>query len=765
MLSASESASGDRSGGDNPPLGGLKRPWNVAIGHDASAAEQYGHREEKRLCRQMQRLSTGERNKAALGTSVQDAPQELAMAPGGGASGAGAGPAGGGAGASSSPAPGVPSPNAPQLQRHQQLEEQQQGSHAHRPQAQPNSYYSDINRTLQELHFGPRRQIRRLPDDADLSLSSASSSFGGGPSANMNRVGMHHNSTAGGAGSGAVGASNPTGLTFMNAAVTGSTAGAAASSGENGPDNYMHPDNYMNVGKGGYFQGPSLSGGSSMDLDFRAAWGGSMNASPDRFSAHDGYNLLGPLAAARGSSHPGFFAYNHGPGAGSSCSTASAGTMSGKLKLRTGSREVPGILHSQHNGKQVVDANGLLRGIGDDRQDDFAMLTGGAASNSTAAANYNSTSGGGVLSASTSRAGSSAGSESMTNFQAAEIVQCGHGPLGSCLQCCWTQRGLKQVPYQSFLIYSYIFQSLSLPRACKSEMLVASDDAGQARAGFSTAAQFGLRSLVAGEVVFASFSQICAAIVPERFGEQRFGLSSTTAGKLDFSDTRRTCRFVDLGSGLGKAVVIWALLVGDRGGDGGSDNDGGNGSNHQPEPEPPAVPRGSSFDVAMDGGTCSGASASNRVGAPAALLSSAATAQQHASSASTPAGAAGADGETSSSICAVGIEIRKTAHDMVEQRVLPHLPDFLRNQTRFVHGDFFTIPLQEADVVLINGTGLDAPTFGRLREKLSDELRPGARIISLSLELPTSRNFRVWAEARTYRMSWGNCTVHFHEKV
>eukprot|EP00392_Amoebophrya_sp_AT5.2_P002162 g2167.t1 len=401
--------------------------------------------------------------------------------------------------------------------------------------------------------------------------------------------------------------------------------------------------------------------------------------------------------------------------------------MSGKLKLRTGSREVPGILHSQHNGKQVVDANGLLRGIGDDRQDDFAMLTGGAASNSTAAANYNSTSGGGVLSASTSRAGSSAGSESMTNFQAAEIVQCGHGPLGSCLQCCWTQRGLKQVPYQSFLIYSYIFQSLSLPRACKSEMLVASDDAGQARAGFSTAAQFGLRSLVAGEVVFASFSQICAAIVPERFGEQRFGLSSTTAGKLDFSDTRRTCRFVDLGSGLGKAVVIWALLVGDRGGDGGSDNDGGNGSNHQPEPEPPAVPRGSSFDVAMDG--------------------------------------AGADGETSSSICAVGIEIRKTAHDMVEQRVLPHLPDFLRNQTRFVHGDFFTIPLQEADVVLINGTGLDAPTFGRLREKLSDELRPGARIISLSLELPTSRNFRVWAEARTYRMSWGNCTVHFHEKV
>ena len=141
------------------------------------------------------------------------------------------------------------------------------------------------------------------------------------------------------------------------------------------------------------------------------------------------------------------------------------------------------------------------------------------------------------------------------------------------------------VPYQSFLTYSHVFQSLNLSKPTSNEeistpsnkrMLFArTTSTASSACGSSstlghyqtterssvTAGQFGLRSLVAGEVTFASFVQMCAVVAPERMQL----LSSTNASdRVALQNLPPAPRFVDLGSGLGKAVVMWALLFGTK---------------------------------------------------------------------------------------------------------------------------------------------------------------------------------------------------------
>ncbi|CAD7939552.1 unnamed protein product [Amoebophrya sp. A25] len=347
---------------------------------------------------------------------------------------------------------------------------------------------------------------------------------------------------------------------------------------------------------------------------------------------------------------------------------------------------------------------------------------GGGSASSSRTSSYPSTSDQtGAASTRSSTTYQSGPAETLTNFQRPDVIQCTHGPLGSCLQCL-EHRKIVQVPYYScFLLYSHIFQSLALPKVDAGENVILGGGGRETGVDVaSTAAQFGLRSLVAGEVTFASFVQMCAVVAEEHM------LGSSLGGGADNSSTRRTSstpppRFVDLGSGLGKAVIIWALLFGRRSSSSSNLGMGLGGSSTssmhppllpptiQPEEEPPAGPS-----------TC----------------------------------------------CAVGVEIRQLAHEIVQQRVLPHIPKELQAQMRFLHADFFDTNLHEADVVLVNGTGMDhSGLFQRLMEKLGRELHPGAKIISLSLEFPNDRVFRQLIPPRVYRMSWGNCKVYFHQKI
>jgi hypothetical protein len=112
-------------------------------------------------------------------------------------------------------------------------------------------------------------------------------------------------------------------------------------------------------------------------------------------------------------------------------------------------------------------------------------------------------------------------SEGSTRFALSDIVECRHGPAGRCLQC--AGRSVCNVPVVAYSTYCRAFQDVphfSHPTA------------EEARS-YSVPS----RSLVAGEVMFASFAAL-ATILEVSPGE----------------------RFLDLGSGVGRAVVAWALI-------------------------------------------------------------------------------------------------------------------------------------------------------------------------------------------------------------
>ncbi|CAD7965630.1 unnamed protein product [Amoebophrya sp. A120] len=562
----------------------------------------------------------------------------------------------------------------------------------------------------------------------------------------------------------------------------------------------------------------------------------------------------------------------------------------------------------------------------------------------------------------------------LTNFQPSEVVQCSHGPLGSCLQCInFTGGGagtrsstgsstpalsskVVQVPYALFLAYGHVFQSLALPRPMKNELnsnsssssfLSFSNPGGNNQSfghwaaaapsvggGASSSTTVNHRALVAGEVIFASFVQMCAAILPERVRvtsksllqqggninlsstalhqEQNNYFYSTQAGQISggshgrrsslsgnpmgstvqssgmigssstahqqhpaasrhdnvavlglgagviiaregggtgslislpsssstiiqdhdqqqlhgrvsttsptsnmlssphnfnssatsftfhnrsgtafmgnandnvassntvfHPNSRKVPKFVDLGSGLGKAVVMWALLFGrNESLLNSTSNYGGNNAgapesdSEQPEEEP--------MDVsAVNNNLMMGGSQhfNTQAGQGIQLQQPQSVVHPHH--------------QPPLEICSVGIEIRETAHQIIEEKVIPQLPKKIRNQCKFLNGDFFNLEIgKDADVVLVNATGLDADIFSKLVEKLATELRPGARVMSLSLEFPTNRSFRPFhgqgrsgflsggdsssgsgatsSHSRVFRMSWGNCTVYFHERI
>lgn len=225
----------------------------------------------------------------------------------------------------------------------------------------------------------------------------------------------------------------------------------------------------------------------------------------------------------------------------------------------------------------------------------------------------------------------------LTHFTLADVVDCRHSPTGRCLQC--SGREVLNVPLAVYTAYCQAFQGVphfQSPTAVE-------------------ASQHGvpLRSLVAGEVVFPAFAALAAELAP-RPGE----------------------RFLDLGSGVGRAVVAWALLF----------------------------------------------------------------PQCHAA----------------------GIEIREQLHQ-VASAVFQRLDSGVRERIHLHRDDFFEWPWNDADVLLLNSTGLDEAAMGRAIHKLR-HAASGMRVVTLSQPLPLPTfGFKLIAQ-RHYKMTWGNATAFIYRK-
>lgn len=112
--------------------------------------------------------------------------------------------------------------------------------------------------------------------------------------------------------------------------------------------------------------------------------------------------------------------------------------------------------------------------------------------------------------------------EGMTNFTLSDVVVCRHGPQGRCLQC--SGREPVNIPAATYATYCRAFHDIGHFTHPLAE---------EARRYAVPA-----RSLVAGEIELSSFAPLIASL-------------RVAPGE----------RFLDLGSGLGRAVVAWALLL------------------------------------------------------------------------------------------------------------------------------------------------------------------------------------------------------------
>lgn len=112
-------------------------------------------------------------------------------------------------------------------------------------------------------------------------------------------------------------------------------------------------------------------------------------------------------------------------------------------------------------------------------------------------------------------------STSMTNFTLSDVVKCNHAGSGRCLQC--TGRSVRNVSLDIYLSHCQVFNGVEhftkpTPEEARNYALPS-------------------RSLASGEILFASFSNLL--------------------GELDVGPEEH---FLDLGSGVGRAVVAAALL-------------------------------------------------------------------------------------------------------------------------------------------------------------------------------------------------------------
>lgn len=261
----------------------------------------------------------------------------------------------------------------------------------------------------------------------------------------------------------------------------------------------------------------------------------------------------------------------------------------------------------------------------------------------------------------------------MTNFSTRDVCLCSaHGAHATCLTCSLHKNSVAQTEFSRYFTYCRIFQDVPALQ----EMRPNSTE--------SMAVGYAHRNLVAGEIHFPSFiNMVQHALAGHSTGHRgQVGLHGGS-----FGEPGCKVHFLDLGSGLGRAVIAFALCY----------------SPWESEAE-----------------------------------------------------------NEQNDIIAVGVEIRQKVHKVVYDVVLPALPSNLRRRVSLVCKDMFDVPCNDADLVLVNATGLEDVVFQKLKGKLEAELHSGARVISLSLPLQSAFFEELEASQRQFRMSWGNCTVFFY---
>jgi len=376
---------------------------------------------------------------------------------------------------------------------------------------------------------------------------------------------------------------------------------------------------------------------------------------------------------------------------------------------------------------------------------------------------------------------------SMTRFGTFDCVTCGaHAITGSCLNCT-VHAPVFNVPFAAHNVYLHAFHGIA--QMAKPNVSELSENLRilNPPSSSSSNAALSIRNLVAGEICFPSFINMVHVVVGDRRG----------------------LNFLDLGSGLGRAVIAYALVFSGKTNylQHVNTNDqsmmpNNNNSNSSPISqnglmnnsntlnanslfatnnnmftlngmEASSSSNSAAFNDRMEGAFDGIASENNSSAASSADEAmnigpgnnGASLGNNNSNFMSSNNDMQNSDDPRNRDIKSVGVEIRLSLHRVVENQILKRLPDEIRSCCHFVHNDFFQIPCVEADVMFVNATGFDDQLFANLVEKIRTEGKRGARIICLSRPFPTDRNFKVFTADRKYKMTWGNCSVYFHEKI
>ncbi len=117
----------------------------------------------------------------------------------------------------------------------------------------------------------------------------------------------------------------------------------------------------------------------------------------------------------------------------------------------------------------------------------------------------------------------------------------------------------------------------------------------------------------------------------------------------------------------------------------------------------------------------------------------------------------------------VGIEILKELVGASNKILLRYkkivkkaFPEKAEQEIKFINRDFLKEDISEADVVFAHSTCFSDELMKELTRKL-EGLRKGARVVTVTKELKSS--FFKPIKFETLRLSWGEGTVRFYEKV
>ncbi len=103
-------------------------------------------------------------------------------------------------------------------------------------------------------------------------------------------------------------------------------------------------------------------------------------------------------------------------------------------------------------------------------------------------------------------------------------------------------------------------------------------------------------------------------------------------------------------------------------------------------------------------------------------------------------------------------EIKKIFDTNIKPQIADHIKD---RELNFIKGDLFKNDYSDADVIFMNHPIKDSDLFLQLEEKLVNELKPGAKIITIIRSLKNPKFKRL--DSKTYKFSWGDSTAHFFE--